>query len=115
MLKAAFGKLMKQMEKAQEEARRIHEELEKFQVEGMAGGGMVRVVANAKKEILSVKFDPDTFNTLDRETLEELTTAAVMQALEKADECARVEIKKASSGLLGQLPEGLNITDLIGE
>ena len=113
MLKAALGKLMKQIEKAQGEVRKIQDELENFQVEGSAGGGMVRVTANAKKEILSIKFDPTVWETLDRETLEELTLAAVIQALDNAEECARVEMQKISGGMWGNLPDGFNISDLI--
>jgi DNA-binding YbaB/EbfC family protein len=113
MLKAALGQILQQMEKAQEEIGKIQLELANYKVESYAGGGMVRVVANAKKEILEIKFDLETVTPDDVEMLEELTLAAVNQALEKADEKARNELQKAAGGVFGNFTDGLKLSGLI--
>lgn len=113
MLKAALGQILQQMEKAQEEIGKIQNELANYKVASSAGGGMVRVVANAKKEILEIKFDLEALAPDDVEMLEELTLAAVNQALEKADEKARSEMQKVAGGVLGNLTDGLKFPGFI--
>lgn len=115
MLKAALGKLLQQMEHAQEEMGKIQDELASIRVEGSAAGDIVKVIVNARKEILKVSFDEDAFRNQDKEFLEELTVVAVNQALEKADEIARAEMQKAAGGVLGNLPGGLNLSELMDE
>jgi len=113
MLKAALIKLLQQIEMAQKKANKVQKELAHYQVEGAAGGGMVKVVANANKEILEIKFDPDTFDSVDREMLEELTLAAINQALEKAGIKAQEELHKASENVFENISEILRIPGLM--
>lgn len=113
MLKAALGQILQHMEKAQEEIGKIQNELANYKVESSVGGGMVKVVANAKKEILKIQFDLETITPDDVEMLEDLTLAAVNQALEKADEKARSEMQKVAGGVFGNLPDGLKLPGLL--
>ena len=94
-----FGNIMKQMQKMQQEMEKIQEELANKTVEGTAGGGMVRVVANGKQEILEVKIDPEVVNKDDVEMLEDLIVAAVNQAKEKAQELQAEDMAKLTGGL----------------
>jgi DNA-binding YbaB/EbfC family protein len=94
-----FGNMMKQMQKIQQEMERIQEELANKTVEGTAGGGMVKVVANGKQEILEVKIDPEVVNKDDVEMLEDLIVAAVNQAREKAAELQAEDMAKLTGGL----------------
>jgi hypothetical protein len=94
-----FGNMMKQMQKIQQEMERIQEELANKTVEGTAGGGMVKVVANGKQEILEVKIDPEVVNKEDVEMLEDLIVAAVNQAREKAAELQAEDMAKLTGGL----------------
>ena len=84
-----LGDLMKQMQ----------EELAEKRVEGTAGGGMVRVVANGKQEILEIKIDPEVVNPDDVAMLEELILAAVNQAKEKAAEIQMQGLSGLTGGL----------------
>lgn len=113
MLKAALGKILQQMEKAQEEMKKMQDELEEYHVQGSAGGGMVKVEANAKKEIIQIKFDSEALTIDDLEMIEELTVAAVNQALEKADVMAKEKMQEVSGGLFANLPEGLSLPGLL--
>lgn len=99
MSKAISG-IMKQAQKIQSQILKAQEELEEKLVEGTAGGGMVRVVANGKQDILSIKIDPEVVDPQDVEMLEDLILAAIKQARERAQEVAEEEMKKATAGLM---------------
>jgi DNA-binding YbaB/EbfC family protein len=94
-----FGNIMKQMEKMQAKMEEIQKELESKRVEGTAGGGMVKVVANGKQEILEIKIDPEVVNPDDVEMLEDLIVAAVNQAKEKAQQLQMEDMAKLTGGL----------------
>jgi len=97
-----LNKMFKQVQKMQAEMERIQAELAVKEVEGTAGGGMVKVVANGKMEIISVKIDKEVINPEDVEMLEDLVTAAVNQALENAQKMQAEGMAQITGGL--QLP-----------
>jgi len=103
--------LMKQAQKIQEDMQRVQEELVNITVQATSGGGMVTVEANCKLQILSVKIEPEVFSENDKEMLEDLVTAAVNQAITKAQQRASEEMEKVTGGLLGGLnmPDGFKI------
>ena len=94
-----LGDLMKQMQAMQAKMEQMQEELAEKRVEGTAGGGMVRVVANGKQEILEIKIDPEVVNPDDVAMLEELILAAVNQAKEKAAEIQMQGLSGLTGGL----------------
>jgi DNA-binding YbaB/EbfC family protein len=94
-----FGDIMKQMQKMQAKMEEVQKELENKRIEGTSGGGMVRVTANGKQEILEIKIDPEVVNKEDVEMLEDLVLAAVNQAKEKAQEVQAEEMAKLTGGL----------------
>jgi DNA-binding YbaB/EbfC family protein len=94
-----FGDMMKQMQKMQAKMEEIQKELENKRVEGSSGGGMVKVIANGKQEILEIKIDPEVVNKEDVEMLEDLVLAAVNQAKEKSQEIQSEEMAKLTGGL----------------
>jgi DNA-binding YbaB/EbfC family protein len=98
-------KLMKQAQKMQNEVARVQEELKEKQVEGVAGGGMVRVQANGAQEIISISIDPEVIDPEDKEMLEDLVLAAVREALSAAQELASREMGKVTGGM--GLPGGM--------
>ena len=105
ILKGAYmakglGDLMKQMQKMQASVEKMQEELASKTVEGSSGGGMVKVVANGKQEIIEIKIDPEVVDPKDVQMLEELILAAVNQARENAEKLQM----EGLSGLTGGLP-----------
>jgi len=94
-----FGDMMKQVQKMQAKMEEVQKELENKRVEGTSGGGMVKVVANGKQEILEIKIDPEVVNKEDVEMLEDLVLAAVNQAREKSVEVQNEEMAKLTGGL----------------
>ncbi len=111
-MKGGMNQLMKQAQKMQEEMARVQSELANIQVEGSAGGGMVKVTANCQNQILEVNIEKEVVDPEDKEMLEELVAAAVNQALDNAQKRAQEEMGKVSSGMLGNLPGGFKIPGL---
>lgn len=77
--------LMKQAQKMQEEMMKAQQELEDMEIEGSAGGGLVKVTMTAKKVVSSISINPDAVDVDDIEMLEDLIVAALNDAYSKAD------------------------------
>lgn len=77
--------LMKQAQKMQEQMAKAQEELEEAEIEGAAGGGLVKVIVNGKKVVQSLNIDPKAVDPDDVELLEDLIVAALNDAYAKAE------------------------------
>jgi nucleoid-associated protein EbfC len=99
MGKGGLGDMMKQVQQMQEKMAQIQQELESAQVEGSAGGGVVKVVTNGKNEIIKITIDPEVVNKDDVEMLQDLVLAAVNQAHEKAQELQAQRMSSLTGGL----------------
>lgn len=108
-MKPNINQLLKQAQKMQENLARVQEELANITVEGSAGGGMVKVVANCQNQIMEVNIEPEVIDAEDKEMLEELIVAAVNQALENASKRSQEEMAKAAGPLAGNLPGGFKL------
>ena len=98
MLKG-MGDMMKQFGKMQEKMEEMQKELEASRLEGSAGGGVIKVVANGKGEILEMKINPEVVNPNEIEMLQDLVMAAVNQARQKAEELMKQNLAKITGGL----------------
>lgn len=99
-----MGDLMRQAQSMSKELGRIQHGLKERVVEGTAGGGVVKVLANGNQEFLSVTIDPEAVDPDDVEMLQDLIVAASNQAIEKAKALAQKEMGKVTGGML---PPGL--------
>lgn len=91
--------LMKQAQKMQEEMQKAQSALEELEVEGVSGGGLVKVKMTAKKVVTSIEIDKNAVDVDDIEMLEDLLIAALNDGYKKADkECAD---KMGAFGALG--------------
>lgn len=102
--KQNMNSVIKQAQKMQEEMERVQKETEEEQVEAAAGGGAVKVVMTGKKQLVSIKLDPDAVDPDDVETLEDMIIAAVNEGIDKADELM--------SERMGAITGGINIPGL---
>lgn len=91
-----FGKLNEMQEKMKE----AQSELENITVEAEAGGGMVKVQANGKRQVLGVKLDEEVIDPDDSEMLEDLIVAGVNKALDKAEEAGKEKMQDAYKGMI---------------
>ena len=98
-----LNSLMQQAQALQQQMADMQKNLETVEVTGAAGGGMVKVKATGAQRVVSVEIDPAVMDE-DKDMLQDLITAAVNNALDKAKEAAA---SKASSLLPpGMMPPG---------
>jgi len=100
-----MGNIMKQAQQLQSRMLKLQEELAERTVEASAGGGMVRVVANGKQQVLSIQIEEEVVDPEDVDMLQDLVLAAVNDALAKAQEMVSQE--------MGKLTGGMNIPGLV--
>ncbi len=99
MGKGGVGNMMKQVQQMQAKMEKIQAELEQSEVEGTAGGGMVKVTANGKQDVVSITIDPEVVDPDDVEMLQDLILAAVSQARAKAQELQTEKMASLTGGL----------------
>ena len=91
--------LMKQAQKMQKQMEQAQAELEKKELTATAGGGMVEVVITGKKEIKSIRINPEVVDPEDVESLEDLVLVAVNEAIRQADELSQKEMGRLTGGM----------------
>ena len=96
---ANIASLMKQAQEMQGRMSEMQENLRRQHVEGSAGGGMVTVQMNGQQQMLACRIEPSLMQSGDREVIEDLTVAAVNQALERSKELATQELSKLTGGM----------------
>jgi nucleoid-associated protein EbfC len=85
------------MKMAQDMSRKMEEQMEAIEVEGNAGGGMVKVVMNGHKNVISTEIAVEVVDPEDIEMLQDLVTAAVNDAIAKVDD----QLKDNLGGMTG--------------
>ncbi len=102
-----LGQLMKQAQQMQTKMAEMQEKLGTLEVEGAAGGGLVRATVTGKGELKGLKIEPSLVDPKEVEVLEDLVVAAVNDARGKVDAMAAEEMKKLTGGL--SLPPGMKL------
>ena len=91
--------MLRQAQKMQEDMAALQEELDAREYEVKAGGGMVAVKINGKKELLSIDIQPEIVDPDDIETLSDILIAAVNEAIKRVETTNSEEMGKVSQGL----------------
>ena len=99
--------ILKMAQEAQTKLMQAQEDLDKIEVEGVSGGGLVRIRASAKGRIISVDIDESLLSPSEKQMVEDLIAAALNDARAKADAAAAEEMQKMSAGL--PLPPGFKL------
>lgn len=89
--------IQQMMKQAQQMQERLQKQMNEMKIEATAGGGMVTVVINGAKQVLSIKIDPEAVSKEDVEMLQDLILAALNDAQRKADEAMQQQM----SGMMG--------------
>ena len=97
-----MGNLAKMAQQMQADMARVEQELRDLQIEGSAGGGVVKAVVTGKQEIVSLTIDPGVVDPDDVEMLQDLVVAAVGDALSNARQAAEQKVSRVTGGL--QIP-----------
>jgi DNA-binding YbaB/EbfC family protein len=88
------------MSQAKRQYEVLQKKMQETVVEGSSGGGTVTVKMDGRKQLLSVKIDPEALKSGDIEMLQDLITAAVNGAAKKVDDA----VQSAMGGMLGGIP-----------
>jgi len=102
-----FESIMQMAQNAQAELQKAQDNLDKVEVEGVAGGGLVKIRATAKGRILGVDLDESLLAPSEKTMVEDLVAAAINDARAKADAAAAGEMEKMQSSL--PLPPGFKL------
>ena len=93
-----MSNIYKQAQKMQKDMKKVQDELENLQVEGQAGGGIVKVVVNGKKEPKTVIID-DSILKEDKDMVEDLILAAMKNAFDNAEKESSEKMKSVTGGM----------------
>jgi DNA-binding YbaB/EbfC family protein len=91
--------LARQAQKLQQQMQKTQEELDAREYEASAGGGMVSVKINGKKEVLAINIKPEAVDPDDVEILQDMIMAAVNEAMRQAAETAEREMGRLTGGM----------------
>ena len=102
-----IGNMMKQAQQLQKKMAEAQEKLNSIEVEGVSGGGMVKVVASAKGEIKRIMIDDSLMTKNEKEMTEDLIVAAINDAKHKGEIASQEEMKSITGGM--PLPPGMKL------
>ena len=109
MMKGQIAGLMRQAQQMQEKMKQVQDALGNEIVEGQAGAGLVKLSMSCKHQVKSVLIDPSLMTTDadDRETLQDLLTAAFNDASAKAEALTQQRMSAVTAGL--PIPPGMKL------
>ena len=102
-----ISNMMKQAQQMQKKMAEVKEKLSSIEVEGVSGGGMVKVIASAKGDIKRVIIDDSLMKTEEKEMTEDLIVAAINDAKQKGEAVSQEEMKAITGGI--SLPPGMKL------
>ena len=102
-----IGNMMKQAQELQKKMSEAQEKLNSIEVEGVSGGGMVKVLATAKGNIKRIFIDDSLMTKEEKEITEDLIVAAINDAKEKGEQASQEEMKSVTGGI--PLPPGMKL------
>jgi len=106
MMKNQLAGLMKQAQAMQDNMKKAQEEIAALEVEGQAGGGMVKVVMTGRHDVKRLKIDPTLLGE-DKDMLEDLVAAAVNDAVRKVEAVTQEKMAGLAGGL--GMPPGFKL------
>lgn len=103
-MKGGIGNLMKQAQQMQANMQKMQEEVANMEVEGQAGGGLVKITMTGRHDIKRVSIDDSVFKD-DKEMLEDLIAAAVNDAVRQVEKVTQEKMSSVTAGF--NLPPGM--------
>ena len=102
-----LDELLKMAQDAQAKLMQAQDDLDRVEVDGVSGGGLVKIRASAKGRIIRVEIDESLLAPSEKQMVEDLVAAAINDARGKADLAAQEAMRGATGGL--QLPPGFKM------
>ncbi len=106
--------MMGKVKEMQAKMLETQEKLGEIITEAESGGGMVKVVVNGKKELLTIEIEPELLNPQDAKIVQDLIVAATNKALSEIDEKVKAEMGKVTEGMLPKIP-GFDLGNLFNK
>ena len=106
-MKGDLGNMMKQAQQMQAKMQKAQEEVANLEVEGAAGGGLVKVTMNGKHELRRVQIDDSLIGGDDKDMLEDLVAAAVNDATHRVDVESQEKMSAVTAGI--PVPPGFKL------
>ncbi len=106
-------KMMGKMKEVQTKIKEAQDQLAFIHASGESGGGMVKATVNGKKQLVSIDIDPTILKADDKILIQDLVVAAVNIASQEAEVRAKEQLKKATDGLLPNIP-GMDLSSMMG-
>ena len=97
----SMNAMIKQAQKMQEDMAALQAELEEREYDISAGGGAVKIKINGKKEIVNIDIAPEIVDPDDVETLSDILTAGINEAIKRVEETSQREMEKITAGVPG--------------
>ncbi len=105
-MKGGLGNLMKQAQAMQENMQKMQQEVANLEVEGQAGGGLVKVTMTGRHDVKRVQID-DSLLSDDKDMLEDLLAAAVNDAVRQVEKVTQEKMSGLAGGM--NLPPGFKL------
>ena len=102
-----LGGLMAQAQQMQQKVKELQEQLERLELVGSSGAGMVKITVNGRGETRKVEIDASLFKPEDKGVVEDLIVAAANDARTKVEETVQEQMKQITGGL--PLPPGFKL------
>ena len=102
-----LDEIMAMAQNVQAELQKAQDNLDSIEVEGVSGGGLVKVRASAKGRIIAVDIDPSLLQPSEKQMVEDLVAAAFNDARARADAKSGEEMQKMTAGI--PLPPGFKL------
>ena len=96
--KGGMGGLYKQAQQMKKKMAQVQSEIDALEIEGESGGGMVKVIVNGKKTLISVDVNPEIMKE-DKEMLEDLILIATNNAIQKVDDISKEKMSSVTGGM----------------
>lgn len=96
---SGLSEIMRRAKEVQQKIANLQEEMANVTVEASAGGGMVKVTANGKGEVLAISIEKEVIDPNEQEMLQDLIVAAVNEAVRKAHSALAEEMAKITGGI----------------
>ena len=94
-----MGQMLKMAQKMQQDVARVQEEIAEKTIEATAGGGAVTAVVNGRKDLISLKINPEVLSPDDAEMVEDMVVAVVNQAMRQTEEMMAEAMAKVTGGM----------------
>ena len=99
-----FMSIMNKVKEAQAKVKEAQARLVHLKAEGEAGAGMVKVIVNGNRNVISIEMDDTLVNISDKQMLGDLIVAATNKAMEEIDGKIKEELKSATDGMMPNIP-----------